>query len=92
MQALGGICAYRACCWVQVVIQEGPGWIINDFEYRNHLKKFGMTEDGPCKSLQAQRGHLQLIAACQPAPKKPPLAHFLASGPSYLTGGGGGQD
>lgn len=30
---------------MQVVIQEGPGWIINEWAYKEHLKKFGMTED-----------------------------------------------
>ena len=30
---------------MQVVIQEGPGWIIDQWAYKEHLKKFGMTED-----------------------------------------------
>jgi len=29
----------------QVIVQEGPGWIIDQHAYRLHLRKFGMDED-----------------------------------------------
>jgi len=41
---------------VQVIIQEGPGWIIDQTAYTSHLKKFGMVDDTPRKKWKGGEG------------------------------------